>query len=108
MQSVKPAMKQSAYKKFNQASVCDDKNCQYTKPAKSVCDDKNCQSTQCNHMWPGKPVMKKSSHMWLAKPAILKSDYKKMKSVFDDKNCQSTKKHSFDECPVRPVSFHIC
>ena len=31
MQSVKPAMTQSIYKKFSQVSLCDDKNWQYTK-----------------------------------------------------------------------------
>ena len=95
----KPAILQSNYKKKNemkQKSMCDDKNCQSTKPAKSVCDDKNCQSTQCVHMWPVKPAMTKSSHMQLAKPAILQSDYKKktqvkQESVCDDRKCQSTK-----------------
>ena len=48
MYSVKPVMKQSAYKKFNQKSMCNDKNCQSTKSSKSVCDDKNCQSTLCS------------------------------------------------------------
>ena len=41
----KPAILPSDYKKKNQmkhVSVCDDKNCQSTKSAKSVSDDKNC------------------------------------------------------------------
>ena len=48
MQSEKPAVAQSTYKKFSQVSLCDDKKCQSTK---SVCDDKNCQSTKSAHMW---------------------------------------------------------
>ena len=52
MQSVKPVMKQSAYKKFNQEFVCDDKNCQ---SAKSICYDKKCQvkseGTQSSSLW---------------------------------------------------------
>ena len=68
--SVKPAMRQSAYMKFNQKSLCGDKKCQSTKSVKSVCDDKNCQSTLCSdkncqdtrcvHRWPAM----KSSYVW--------------------------------------------
>ena len=60
MWPVQPAVTQSTYKKFNQASLCNDKSCQYTKKhsyeecdgkncqcTKSVCNNKNCQSTKC-------------------------------------------------------------
>ena len=106
MQPLKPAMKssnmwlakptvlQSNYKKIEnqvkQESVCDDKNCQSTKSAKSVCDDKNCQSTQCIHKWPLKSAIK-YSHMQSVELAILKSSYKK---------------HSYEECQIRPASMY--
>ena len=69
MWSVKPAMKQSAYKKFNQEPVCDDKNCQSTK---SLCNDKNCQSAKCADMQ--KPEMPQSSYR--------KSSYKKCQVTY--------------------------
>ena len=80
-----------------------------------LCDDKNFQSTMFVHMWPVKQAMKsshiwsvtKSSHMQSVEPAILQSTYKKFNqvSLCDDKNCQSTKKHSHEECQVRPGSL---
>ena len=68
MQSVKPAMTQSSYKKFSQLSICDDKNSHSTK---SLCDDMNCQSTRCVHMQP-------------VKPAIPQSSYKKCSNISSD------------------------
>ena len=108
MQSVKPVMKQSACKKFNQEYVCDDENCQYTKSAKSVCDDKNCQSNQCFHMWPVKSPMK-SHHMQSVRPTKLQSRKKKysyevcqVRPVCNDKNCQSAKSMCYDKkCQVK-------
>ena len=79
----KPVMKQSNCKKKNQMkrqSVCDDKNCQSTKSAKSVLySDKNSQDTKCIHMQPVKPAiqssnMTKPSHMQLPTPAMKQSN----------------------------------
>ena len=92
---------------MKQESVCDDKECQSTKYAKSACHDKNCQSTQCIHMWPLKPAIK-SNHVQSVRPTPLQSTYQKCSQIrpvplCDDKNCQYTKKHSYEECHVRPV-----
>ena len=76
---------------MKQVFVCDEKNCQSTKSAKSMCDDKNCQSTQCIHMWLVKSAMK-PSHVCSVRPAMLQSSYKKHSyKECDNKNCQSTK-----------------
>ena len=96
---------------MEQESVCDDKKCQATKPAKSVCDDKNCKYTQCIHMWPVKSSMK-SNHMWSVRPTILQSTYKKCSqsrpvSVCDDKNCHSAKcAHMWTVKPAMPQSIY--
>ena len=54
MQSVRPAMLQSIYRKHSYeechvrpVSMCDDKKCQSTK---SLCDDNSCKPTRCVHI----------------------------------------------------------
>ena len=102
MQQVQPTMKRASPMWLAKSATLQSDY----KKKKSVCDDKNCQSTQCILMWTAMKSshmqsVTKPSHMQLPIPAIKQSTYKKFNQ--DEKNCHSTKKHSSEECPVRPL-----
>ena len=72
----------------------------------SISQDKSCQSTQCEHMWPVKPVMTQSSHMQSVKPAIPQASHIWPVKVMGQSNHKKSqvKLAMAQSCHIKPMS----